>query len=83
MAASKLRTGTRQELAEDTTLEDRAVLDLATDVLGDLGLLGPAMILLAGRNCSPRCTVSARSHRMANGIMVRWTNGFWPLEGPP
>ena len=63
MGLHKLRAGIRQEPAEDTTLENQAVLDLAADVLGDFGLLGPAMILLAGRNCSVACAPVGRKPR--------------------
>jgi hypothetical protein len=62
---NKLRAGSRGQdgLAEDTTAAT-AVRDLVGSALSHSDLLGPAMILLAGRNCSPRCPVSARSHRM-------------------
>ena len=70
---SKLRSAAAgQEPAEDAT-DDPAVLDLATDVLGDLGLLGPAMILLAGRNCSPRCAVSTRPRKTRE-------RGYGPID---
>ena len=66
MAVSKLREGIRQDVqpAEQATIEDIARYDLAATALGDSDLLGPAMILLAGRNCSPRCAVSTRAHRL-------------------
>jgi hypothetical protein len=69
-----IRAGARQEPAEDTTLEDRAVLDLATDVLGDLRSLGPAMILLAGRNCTPGVRYARGPIRCESAITGRSTN---------
>lgn len=64
---NKLRAGARQ-LAESGTMETTAIRDLAASALSDLVedniMLGNALVLLAGRNCSPRCPVSARSHRM-------------------
>jgi hypothetical protein len=61
---SKLRSAAARQEPEPDATDDLAVLDLTTDVLADLGLLGSALILLASRNCTPRCAVSTRSHRL-------------------
>jgi hypothetical protein len=77
MGLHKLRAGARQNdlaRAEDT-VENLAVLDLATStLLYDSALLGPSMILLAGRNCSVSCGPVGRRPR---SIRER---GFGPID---
>jgi hypothetical protein len=60
--ASKLGSaGARQKPAKDIALEDRAVLDLAASALfDDPILLGPALLLLAGRPCASNCHSAPR-----------------------
>ena len=57
---SKLREGIRQDVPAETTMEDLAMFDLAasgSSSKGEKDLLGPALVLLANRNCTPRCPV--------------------------
>ncbi len=63
------------ELAQDA-VEELAIYDLAASVLSSKGeedLLGPALILLANRNCTPKCAVSTRLHRLRH-------RDFGPLD---
>jgi hypothetical protein len=71
--AVKPRAGNRQEPEQDDTAIETAMFDLAASALDDLDLLGLSLVLLAGRNCSPRCSVSTRAHRLRE-------RDFGPLE---
>jgi hypothetical protein len=45
----------------DATTDDLAVLDLAASALfDDRGLMGPSLVLLAGRSCSASCAPVGR-----------------------
>lgn len=59
MAATKVRTGVRQELADDT-MEATAMRGLAASALDDPGLFGMAALLLASRPCRVSCGPSGR-----------------------
>jgi hypothetical protein len=60
---NKLRAGSsrQDDLAEAENIT--AVFDLAASALLDRDLLGPALILLATRNCHANCPSDRRQHR--------------------
>lgn len=71
---SKLRAGNNRQEPEQDAMGDQAVLDLAASaLLDDPELLGPSLVLLTGRSCTPRCVVSTRPHSMRE-------RGYGPIE---
>lgn len=63
MAVSKLRAGSRGQDNLAEAENTGPVFDPAASALLDRDLLGPALILLATRNCHANCPSGRRQHR--------------------